>query len=863
MDEDCLGGKKKEEGEGEDAHSQEIIDITKLIFSWSLDDILNQDFYSHQVKEIPLTFQSVEHYFCSFVYPLLEETRAELASSMKIMHRAPFAEIRSWEDEGEMLYDVTFGSWRSRSTEHGKKEPYRTLPGDLFIFTDGRPKSVSDLQRVGRKWAFALAHKNVDGKNADGTMLKHFKVTTSQNIKYQKGMFVVFLMNITSQTRTWNSLHEHGNMNIIQSVIATDSVVKENCVICSIGPSEPLSCNIGREHLLKLNESQTAAVIASINKTECRHNYSVEQIWGPPGTGKTTTVSVMLFLFLQRNHRVLTCAPTNVAIVQLASRVINLFRESFQTRTASGDSFCPVGDVLMFGNMERSKVDLGIGDIFLENRVSKLIECLGTGTGWKHCITSMIDLLEDCLSQYQENLENVFFSEQQVTSEKKKKKKTNMVKVKSFIEFLRDGFKSTAPPLIRCIITFCTHIPRSFMKEDNFQSMVSLLNILGSFESVLFQENLVSEEDDDDAKFGGMSTISLLILISCYVLKDLQTSLDKLGLPSILEQYVIKDFCLRKASLIFCTTSNSYKLGCTTITAPLNLLVIDEAAQLKEAESTIPLQLLGIKHVILIGDERQLPAMVQSKVSSGSHFGRSLFERLSSLGYPKHLLNVQYRMHPSISFFPNWKFYQSRILNAENVTSNNYVKQYLPGPMFGPYSFINVVGGKEEKDDNGQSQRNMVEAALVIKIVQNLFRACHKSKEKLSIGVLSPYAAQVATIQEKLACKYEKLDGFSVKVKSIDGFQGGEEDIVILSTVRSNECGSVGFVSSLQRMNVALTRARHCLWILGNERTLVKSEPLWRELVCDARKRHCFFVADADSFSKMTKVYVKKEQEQV
>lgn len=88
------------------------------------------------------------------------------------------------------------------------------------------------------------------------------------------------------------------------------------------------------------------------------------------------------------------------------------------------------------------------------------------------------------------------------------------------------------------------------------------------------------------------------------------------------------------------------------------------------------------------------------------------------------------------------------------------------------------------------------------------FIACYESKKKLSIGVVSPYAAQVVSIQEKLAHKYEKVDGFSVKVKSIDGFQGGEEDIIILSTVRSNTRGSVGFIDSPQRTNVALTRAR-------------------------------------------------------
>jgi superfamily I DNA and/or RNA helicase len=79
-------------------------------------------------------------------------------------------------------------------------------------------------------------------------------------------------------------------------------------------------------------------------------------------------------------------------------------------------------------------------------------------------------------------------------------------------------------------------------------------------------------------------------------------------------------------------------------------------------------------------------------------------------------------------------------------------------------------------------------------------------EQKLSVGVISPYAAQVVAIQKRLGRKYDNLDGFAVKVKSVDGFQGGEEDIIIISTVRCN--GSIGFISNRQRTNAALTRAR-------------------------------------------------------
>ncbi|XP_076915166.1 uncharacterized protein LOC143574429 [Bidens hawaiensis] len=846
-----------------------------MLFSWSLADILNHDLYKHQVEDIPLTFQSEHHYVGSFVYPLLEETRAELASSMEVMYRAPYAEIISLTEtkrHGETLHDVTVGKWRNKVSERGK-EPYRTLPGDLLILADGKPESVEDLERVGRTWAFSLVTQisQDDDIDDDNTSIR-FKVKASKDIEFQEGMFVVFLTNITTNKRIWNSLHMHRNMNIIREILYNDSMVKEGCDICSV--DSDFSQKFDSHVLDRLNESQAGAIKAALCKTECSHGSFVEQIWGPPGTGKTTTVSVLLFILLQMNHRTVTCAPTNVAIVQVASRVLSLVKEWSKITTASGDSFYCIGDVLLFGNKQRLKVGSEVEEIYLENRVKRLTECLGSFTGWRVCIKSMVDLLEDSVSEYHVFVDNEkqLAAKNEDENENEKETETTELVVKSFIEFVRDRFISCLIPLRRCILLFLTHIPKSFMKEHNFQMMVSLLDDLSLFRSLLFQEKLVSEELEqfltsqsllnDFDESSDMSSLNSARTKTLSVLKALNISLGGLRLPSVLNSFVIMDFCYQNASLLFCTTSTSYKLHMVQM-KPLEILVIDEAAQLKEAESTIPLQLPGIKHAILIGDECQLPAMVFSNLCAESDFGRSLFGRLSSLGHSKHLLDVQYRMHPSISYFPNWKFYQNNILDAENVKCKSYEKQYLSGPMFGSYSFINVVGGREEKDDEERSRRNMVEVAIVIKIVQNLYKAWQESKKKFTIGVVSPYAAQVVSIQEKLAKKYEKLDGFSVKVKTIDGFQGGEEDIIILSTVRSNNHGNVGFLSSPQRTNVALTRARHCLWILGNERTLTNSECEWNALIYDAKTRHCLFDADADECLQSTIIAAKKELDQL
>ncbi|GKC47737.1 UvrD-like helicase, ATP-binding domain, P-loop containing nucleoside triphosphate hydrolase [Tanacetum coccineum] len=274
---------------------------------------------------------------------------------------------------------------------------------------------------------------------------------------------------------------------------------------------------------------------------------------------ETMTVSVLLFILLQMYRRTLVCAPTNVAIIELAPCVLKLVRESCKITSSSGDYFYPVRDVVLFGTKERLNVSTDIVEIFLKHRLKRLVECLGPVTGWKHCIRSMIDLLENCVSKYHMFLKNELCKEKQQ-------------EIKSFIEFVRDRFSSSARPLRRCIITFCTHIPRNFMGEYNFKNMISLLDNLSSLKSLLFQENVVSEEFQDD-----MSSISFFRAVSLSILRTLQQSLAELTLPSFLNKYVITQFCFERASVIFCTTSSSYKLHAVNM-GPLDILVIDEAA---------------------------------------------------------------------------------------------------------------------------------------------------------------------------------------------------------------------------------------------------------------------------------------------
>lgn len=118
----------------------------------------------------------------------------------------------------------------------------------------------------------------------------------------------------------------------------------------------------------------------------------------------------------------------------------------------------------------------------------------------------------------------------------------------------------------------------------------------------------------------------------------------------------------------------------------------------------------------------------------------------------------------------------------------------------------------------------------------------------MSVGVISPYKGQIRAIQERIGDKYNSVSDelFTLNIRSVDGFQGGEEDVIIISTVRSNGNGKIGFLSNRQRANVALTRARHCLWVVGNERTLTMSGSVWTKLIRDSKRRGCFYDAVDD-----------------
>tara|TARA_B100000965_G_scaffold141978_1_gene118194 strand:+ start:121 stop:2049 length:1929 start_codon:yes stop_codon:yes gene_type:complete len=276
-------------------------------------------------------------------------------------------------------------------------------------------------------------------------------------------------------------------------------------------------------------------------------------------------------------------------------------------------------------------------------------------------------------------------------------------------------------------------------------------------------------------------------------------------------------------------------LCCTCIGSGHDLLdgrrfsrvLIDEATQATEPASLVPL-VRGSRQIVLIGDHKQLPPTVISRRAEDGGLSRSLFERLIDMGIEPKLLTTQYRMHPSISEFPNTHFYQGLLEDGVSPDQRPAPMGMLWPDWESPMAFV-PVDGDELLSPDGASKENPAEASWAVKILIGLVEG--GEIDLSDIGIVTPYAGQVRAIRDMIP---ESLQ--SVEVRTVDGYQGREKDVIIFSCVRSNKDGNVGFLSDPRRLNVALTRSRRGLVVVGDPETL-RSDENWRSWIEHIRSR--------------------------
>jgi predicted DNA helicase len=288
-----------------------------------------------------------------------------------------------------------------------------------------------------------------------------------------------------------------------------------------------------------------------------------------------------------------------------------------------------------------------------------------------------------------------------------------------------------------------------------------------------------------------------------------------------IENKMIRDII--ETSDVILSTNSSAALESISRTK-FDVAIIDEASQ-----ATIPSVLIPIAKAhrfILAGDHKQLPPTIIS--DKAQKLEKTLFEELIKI-YPfkSQLLDVQYRMNSLLMKFPNAEFYNNNLKSdssVDDITINDILTTTeKEDPMlFVDTSSVDEDGERHLKDS--KSIINEIEAEIAIKLANDYLKVGLTEDD---IGIISPYADQVKIIQEKTP----------VEVKTVDGFQGREKEIIIISTVRSNENGNIGFLRDLRRLNVAITRAKRKLIIIGNINTL-KTNPTYARLIEFARENN-------------------------
>lgn len=217
------------------------------------------------------------------------------------------------------------------------------------------------------------------------------------------------------------------------------------------------------------------------------------------------------------------------------------------------------------------------------------------------------------------------------------------------------------------------------------------------------------------------------------------------------------------------------------------------------------------------------------KQAARAGLSQSLFERLVVLGVRPLRLQVQYRMHPCLSEFPSNTFYEGTLQNGVTIQDRAMKAVDFPWPVPGKPMFFYSCLGTEEISGSGTSYLNRSEAAQCEKIVTQFLR-CGITPDQ--IGVITPYEGQRSYLVSYLARNGALSSTLyaDIEIASVDSFQGREKDFIIVTCVRSNEHQGVGFLNDPRRLNVALTRAKYGIVVLGNPKVLTK-QPLWNALL--------------------------------
>lgn len=273
--------------------------------------------------------------------------------------------------------------------------------------------------------------------------------------------------------------------------------------------------------------------------------------------------------------------------------------------------------------------------------------------------------------------------------------------------------------------------------------------------------------------------------------------------------------------------------------AQFDIGLLDECCQMRETETLIAMQ--HCSRAVLVGDPKQLEATILYHGKYRKMLLNSMFDRIEKYVDPI-MLNQQYRMNKEIAVFPSKHFYGNKLKDAESIhrDKEKLFHQDESG-CFRPFLFFDVVGAEKKRANS--SLINLVEIQFIEQLLLRFMKNQKYLEEVESVGIITPYSAHKQLIHSKLQktrIHWKQQHRVDIECVTVDEFQGSERDIIIFSCVRSNTADNIGFLSDDKRLNVAITRAKYALWIIGNAKCLQSADATWNALIENAKQRQLF-----------------------
>ncbi|KAE8709137.1 hypothetical protein F3Y22_tig00110332pilonHSYRG00979 [Hibiscus syriacus] len=815
----------------------------------------------NKLKEVPVSFQSPEQYVNIFRPLVLEEFKAQLNSS--------FLEMSSWDEMYcgnisvlsvervddfhlvRFVYDVD-DSTASKSLSEN----------DLVLLTKEPPKSTShDVHMVGK-----VERRERDNKRRSSMLLIRFYLQNGsirlnqarRQLLERSKWHASRIMSITPQLREFQALSSIKEIPLLPVILnpVNDFTLSYKSTIDFSKLAQPL------QQLLKssFNDSQLQALNVALGSQKIKKDFELSLIQGPPGTGKTRTIVAMLGLLLASFQR-RTNEPENSqkgclkqsyksstnsnARVSQATAIARAWQDAALARQLNEDVEMSKKSVesytrgrVLICAQSNAAVDELVSRISSEGLYGRdgkkykpyLVRVGNAKTVHQNSLPFYIDtLIHHRLEEEKMHINDARHDSS--TESSSMVLRSNLEKVVENIRFFETKRANT-----RDTNSCVKKISDGSDKETDIKEMSSL-EVEAKLQRLYEQKKQIYKD------------------LSAAQAQERKTNEETKALKHKLRKSILKEAEIVVTTLSGCggdlygvcaETISSFKLCNPSEHSLFDAVVIDEAAQALEPATLIPLQLLKSRGTkcIMVGDPKQLPATVLSNVASKYMYECSMFERLQRAGHPIVMLTKQYRMHPEICRFPSLHFYDNKLLNGYTISSKS--ASFHGSEGLGPYVFYDVIDGVELRGKNSAaiSLYNECEADAAVALLK-FFRKRYPSEFVGGrIGIITPYKCQLSLLRSRFSSVFGSSFCADIEFNTVDGFQGREVDILVFSTVRAatsshgvSSSNSIGFVADVRRMNVALTRARLSLWILGNSRTL-QTDRNWGALVKDAKQRN-------------------------